>query len=186
MATCRKWLSCLLALALIMASACMPALAEETYSASAKGFGGDVTVTLTLDGTKLTGVTAEGANETPGVGTVALEKLPAAMLRTGTIAVDAISGATFTSNAILAAAADALAKAGLTADQLVAVAEDAQPVVTDVNCDIVIVGAGAAGMSAAIEAANLGMKAIVVEKMSMVGGTTALAGWLVRAGCSGH
>lgn len=184
MATCRKWLCCLLALALLLTSACVPAFAEETYTASAKGFGGDVTVTLTLDGNRLTGVTAEGANETPGVGTVALEKLPAQMRRTGTIAVDAVAGATFTSQAVLAAAADALAQAGLTAEQLVPAEADAQAVATDVNCDVVIVGAGAAGMSAAIEAANLGMNVIVVEKMSMVGGTTTLASTAINAGGS--
>ena len=79
------------------------------FSASAKGFGGDVSVTLTLRDGKLAEVKAEGKSETPGIGSRALELMPAAMVAANSIGVDTVSGATFTSKAILEAAEAALA-----------------------------------------------------------------------------
>ena len=83
-------------------------MAEETYLGSGtaveQGFGGPVTVTLTLDDGEITGVTAEGLDETEGFGSVALEILPKEMVSVGSVEVDAVTGATCTSDAILAAA----------------------------------------------------------------------------------
>ena len=87
---------------------------DGTYSASAKGMGGDVTVTLTISGQELTEVTAEGPGETQGIGSRAIEAMPAEMLASNSVEVDGISGATITSNAILQAASDALAQSGVT------------------------------------------------------------------------
>ena len=86
------------------------------FIGTAKGMGGDVTVTLTLEDGKITGCTAEGKDETQGIGTLALEQLPAQIAETGSIAVDGVSTATITSNAIKEAAAAALTAAGLNAD----------------------------------------------------------------------
>ena len=85
-----------------------------TYSATTKGFDGDVTVTLTLTGGVLTDVTAVGENETPDVGGRALELMPKSMVAANSVEVDGISGATYTSTAILTAAADALSQSGAT------------------------------------------------------------------------
>ena len=60
------------------------------FTGTAKGMGGDVTVTLTLEDGKITGCTAEGKDETPGIGTLALEQLPAQIAETGSIAVDGV------------------------------------------------------------------------------------------------
>ena len=86
------------------------------FIGTAKGMGGDVTVTLTLEDGKITDCIAEGKDETPGIGTLALEQLPAQIAETGSIAVDGVSTATITSNAIKEAAAAALTAAGLNAD----------------------------------------------------------------------
>ena len=67
------------------------------FTGTAKGMGGDVTVTLTLTDGKITGCTAEGADETKGVGSKAIEQLPAAIAESGSIAVDGVSTATITS-----------------------------------------------------------------------------------------
>ena len=56
------------------------------FTGTAKGMGGDVTVTLTLTDSKITGCTAEGADETQGIGTLALEQLPGQIAETGSIA----------------------------------------------------------------------------------------------------
>lgn len=88
--------------------------ASGAFSASAQGIGGDVTVTLTIEGDTLVEASAEGPGETDGIGTRALETMPQEMLARNTVAVDGVSGATITSNAVLQAAADALAQSGAT------------------------------------------------------------------------
>jgi len=83
-----------------------------TYSSTAKGFQGDVTVTITIgEGDVITEVSAVGANETPALGGAAMEKLAAKVKETQSVDVDAMTGATFTSNAFITAAADCLAQA---------------------------------------------------------------------------
>ena len=84
-----------------------------TYTGTAKGMGGDVTVTLTLENGEITDVKAEGKNETKGIGTKALEKLPGEIKSSNNVEVDGVSGATVTSNAIKKAATNALSAAGL-------------------------------------------------------------------------
>ena len=114
------------------------------FTGTAKGMGGDVTVTLTLTDGKITGCTAEGKDETPGIGTMALEQLPGAIAESGSIAVDGVSTATITSNAIKEAAAAAITAAGLKPEDFqTAVENNAEPAEdSTVDTDIVIVGAG--------------------------------------------
>ena len=90
------------------------AAGDGTYAATAKGFGGDVTVTLSIQDGELIDVTAEGASETDGVGSRAIELMPGAMLAGNTVETDGVSGATVTSTAILEAAKAALAESGVT------------------------------------------------------------------------
>ena len=98
------------------------------FTGTAKGMGGDVTVTLTLTDGKITGCTAEGADETEGVGSKAIEQLPAAIAESGSIAVDGVSTATITSNAIKEAAAAAITAAGLKPEDFqTAVENNAEP-----------------------------------------------------------
>jgi fumarate reductase flavoprotein subunit len=84
------------------------------YTATAGGYHGVVTVTLDVKDQVLISVIAQGPEETVGIGSIALDTLPEAMLQGNTIVVDTVTGATFTSQAIMDAAAKALAKAGLT------------------------------------------------------------------------
>ncbi len=82
--------------------------ATGDFTGTAKGFGGDVTVTLTLTDGNITGCTAEGADETEGVGSKAIAKQPVPIAESGSIAVDGVSTATITSNAIKEAAVSPL------------------------------------------------------------------------------
>ena len=81
---------------------CCAAASAETYTATAQGMG-TVTVSVELDGNEIKSVSVDAPNETPGIGDKALEALPAEIAATGSIAVDAVSGATNTSNAIFSA-----------------------------------------------------------------------------------
>ena len=153
------------------------------FTATAKGFGGDVSVTLTLTDGVITGCTAEGKDETQGVGSEAIAKMPGAIAESGSIAVDGVSGATVTSTAIQEAAAAALTAAGLNPeDYKTAVEKTGSAEDSTVEADIVVVGAGGAGMTAAITAAGEGKSVVILESQSMVGGNSVRATGGMNAG----
>ena len=154
------------------------------FTGTAKGMGGDVTVTLTLTDSKITGCTAEGKDETPGIGTMALEQLPGAIAESGSIAVDGVATATITSDAIKEAAAAALVAAGLNADdyKTEVKAEENKAEDSTIDADIAIVGAGGAGMTAAITAAAEGKSVVILESQPMVGGNSVRATGGMNAG----
>lgn len=153
------------------------------FTGTAKGFGGDVSVTLTLTDGAITGCTAEGKDETQGVGSEAIAKMPGEIAESGSIAVDGVSGATVTSTAIKEAAAAALTAAGLNPDDYkTAVENNATAEDSTVDADVVIVGAGGAGMTAAITAAAEGKSVVIVESQPMVGGNSVRATGGMNAG----
>lgn len=153
------------------------------FTGTAKGFGGDVSVTLTLTDGAITGCTAEGKDETEGVGSQAIAKMPGEIAESGSIAVDGVSGATITSTAIKEAAAAALTAAGLNPDDYkTAVESDATAEDSTVDADVVVVGAGGAGMTAAITAAAEGKSVVILESQSMVGGNSVRATGGMNAG----
>ena len=153
------------------------------FTGTAKGFGGDVSVTLTLTDGAITGCTAEGKDETQGVGSEAIAKMPGEIAESGSIAVDGVSGATVTSTAIKEAAAAALTAAGLNPDDYkTAVENDATAEDSTVDADVVVVGAGGAGMTAAITAAGEGKSVVILESQSMVGGNSVRATGGMNAG----
>ena len=170
-------------IALVMVLTMVPALAETTTTTgTAKGFGGDVTVTLTLTDGVITDAKAEGADETPGVGTPALEQLPAAMVAGNTVNVDIVSGATYSSNGVIEAAKAALTAAGLNVDDYMTKVEAETAEDAAYEADVVIVGAGGAGMTSALAAAEKGAKVIIVESQAAVGGNSVRATGGMNAG----
>ena len=97
-------------LALVLCIMMLPvAFAQaETLTGKANGFMGPVTVTVTVEGDKITGVTVDSHNETNGIGTMAVEQLPAAIVAANSADVDVVANATVTSKAIIAAVKNAL------------------------------------------------------------------------------
>ena len=177
----KKTLSMLLALVMTL---CLGVTAfAEDYTATAKGFGGDVTVTLTIEDGKLTNVQAEGPDETAGIGTMAIEQLPGAMVERNSVEVDAVASATVTSTAVLAAAADALGQSGVTleAAQQAAPAEMESVKPAFENPDVIVIGAGFSGMNAALEAAENGAKVYLIDKNNAMGGSIRFAGGTTSA-----
>ena len=102
----------LLALVLVLMLAIPVAALGETFTAEAPGFGGTVSVTLTIEDGKITAAEVVGDSETPGVGAAALEPLAAQLVEAGSAEIDGVTGATMTSNAVKEAAAAAMAQAG--------------------------------------------------------------------------
>jgi uncharacterized protein with FMN-binding domain/succinate dehydrogenase/fumarate reductase flavoprotein subunit len=106
-----KLLGVVLVIVMLFSTLAWAGQAGNTYTGTAPGFGGDITVTITVDNGRITACTAEGHQETLGIGTRALERLPQAIAAAGSVDVDVVTGATATSNAIILAASQALAKA---------------------------------------------------------------------------
>ena len=167
-------LSAMMAFSLVACSSSTKTVSGD-YTGTAKGMGGDVTVTVTLKDSVITDVKAEGKDETEGIGTKALEKLPGEMVDGNTVNVDAVSGATVTSNTIMEAAKAALESAGLNPDDYseAKAATKEEDVTKDV--DLVVVGAGGAGMTAAITAAEEGKSVVILESQSAAGGNSVRA-----------
>ena len=269
----KKVFSLLLLLVCILWCACG---STEQFTATANGFGGNVSVALTIEDGVITDVTAEGPDETQGIGSRAIEALPEMIKSANSVDVDKISGATITSTAVLSAAKDALEQSGAVLTEIevelgkmvpgtyegigkgfhsmitvsVTVSEDtiesvvigqndenlmigdlAFPIITksilanqsladvvagvtftsnginaavcdalrkagaseamisavltspipteanpgDTETDIVVVGAGSAGMVAAMQAADLGANVILLEKEGITGGSSRLS-----------
>ncbi len=141
-----------------------------TYTATEKGMGGDVTVEITFDSNKITEVKITGDDETPGIGTLAIEQLPDLILEAQSADVDVISSATVTSTAILNATATCIAQATGTSE------ESSDEALTDETADVIVIGAGGAGLSAAASAGQNGSSVIVLEANGIIGGSTIRSG----------
>lgn len=132
-----------------------------------KGHGrnGTVEVSITVSGGKIIDAEIIKDIESPNIAEIAKKRIIEKFLRDGsTSMIDAVSGATITSNAIL----DAL-------DEAIAISQGIKKtsiIYKDSECDIVIIGAGGAGLTAATEAASRGAKVLVLEKMPIVGGNS--------------
>ena len=146
--------------------------AAANYTGTAQGMGGEVSVTLTIENGVITDCVATGDKETDGIGSVVIAQFPAQVVEGNTINLDAVSGATITSNAFIEAAKAALTAAGLNPDDyMTKVAAAAAGDVTK-EADVVIVGAGGAGMTAAMTASDAGKSVIILESQAMVGGNS--------------
>ena len=146
-----------------------------SFTGTAKGMG-EVSVTLTLTDNVITDCTAKGDEETSGIGSVVIEQFPGEVVEGNTINLDSISGATVTSNAFVEAAKAALTEAGLNPDDYMAKADKtANGETVSYDADVVVIGAGGAGMTAAMTAADAGQKVVILESQAMVGGNSARA-----------
>ena len=141
------------------------------FTGTATGMG-EVSVTITLTDGVITGCEIVGDSETEGIGSVIVENAPEEIVSGNKGAIDVVSGATITSNAVNEALAAALAAAGLDAADFTGSGDAAAAEDRAVDTDIVIVGAGGAGMTAAIAAANEGKNVVIVESQAMVGGNS--------------
>ena len=149
-----------------------------TYTGSAKGFGGDINVTVTVSENKIEDIQIEGDHETENIGSFAVSMLGEKILAEQSPKVDAITGATVSSNGIFRALNSALVLAGADLSRFDAEEEEDGEKIMDYKelaCDIVIIGAGGAGMTAAIDATQAGKKVILLEKMPYAGGNTTKA-----------
>jgi len=145
-----------------------------TYTASGKGiYGADILISVTVDDSAILSIDVE-EEETKGIGDYAIELVKNAILETQSLNVDAISGATLSSSVFIRGVKEALTEAGADIDALSS-GEPYYEIYEDTKVDVVVVGAGAAGMLSAIELAEGGKSVILLEKQGILGGNTLLA-----------
>ncbi len=158
-------------------------VADVSYEGSGSGHGGDLKLAVTVKDHKITGVSVIEHQETAGISDKPLADLPDLIVDHQSLAIDTISGATETSTAILSAAEAALSAAGADIEALKKPIEkeDKTSEVTEKNVDIVIVGGGVAGLSAAVEASKTGQQILLIEKTAVLGGSTSLSGGKILA-----
>lgn len=177
----KKHLSLLLLLTLIFTcTACgikaTESLPQGTFQGVANGRGGEVTVSVTLEEGKIANIEVLSHSESEGLDQ-AMDLLSTEILATNNPNVDVISGATITSVAFRLAVKDALKNAKV--DEALLIKKDKPaPEKREANyyTDVIVIGAGGAGLTAAITAAEHGKDVIVLEKMPMAGGNTLISG----------
>ena len=141
-----------------------------TYTSSQQGKNGPVEVQVKFSTKKIQSVEILSHEETPGISDPARERIPQAIVASQSLNVDTVAGATYTSNAIINAVADCVEQAGGNLAALQAGGKKtAKAEAKETSCDIVIVGAGAAGLTAALTASDLGADVIVIEKGANAG-----------------
>ena len=147
-----------------------------TYSATAKGIGSDVKVTMTFDANSITDVEIDVSGETKGIGAEIGEQMQDAILSAQSADVDAVSGATVTSDAIRQAAAACIEQASGEAvtltekseapsDWLGEAPEIAEAdIKEELETEVLVVGCGTGGWIATMTAAEEGARVLVIEK----------------------
>ncbi|MCI7736943.1 MAG: FAD-binding protein [Clostridiales bacterium] len=168
-----KTISLVLSLALLWVALLAPAAAEAAlpadgvYTGTANGMGGALEVSVSVEGGKIASIEVGSHSETPGISDPAIEQIPAAIVAAQSTQVDAVANATVTSEAIKAAVAAALSGEGET---------EAAALEILIEPDVIVVGAGMAGLVASVRACELGANVLVLEQNYRVGGSANTAG----------
>lgn len=185
----KKLFALVLSAALLLGCANAYAMTAGTYTGTANGMKGEVTVEVTVTEEKIESVTVTAQHETYGIGcgidAAPVEAIPAWIVENQSLAADTVSGATITSRAVVSAVEAALIEAGADVEALKANAVQATVADQVLECDVVVAGAGAAGLGAAVAAVEQGASVILLEEAGVTGGsTTRSGGYFIAAGTS--
>ena len=157
-----------------------PTLTPGSYEVSIYGHNGIIVMEVETSETAITNVTVKENAETAGIGDTAFDQIIPAVIEQQSLNVDAVTGATVTSTAIISGITEAINMAGGNPDDFMKTAEDSTPGQTiEKQADVVVVGSGAAGMAAALEARRAGASVIVLEKLPHTGGNTCICGGII-------
>ena len=183
----KRCISLLLTVCLLATMAAVPALAEAgTYTGVGAGKNGEGSIEVSVmldDAGVITDVEVTKNGDDAGISDPAVEGVPAAIVAANSLAVDAVAGATLTSNGILEAVEAALTAAGVDPSAYKAAPEtdeaEAEKTAVEQTTDVLVIGAGIAGLSSAMSAKENGADVVIIDKMSAPGGTTNLAGGIL-------
>ena len=168
------------AVAMVFAAGFAAASMAAPVTAEGTGVGkhGDITVAVTFDAGKIQDIKIVKNAENPILAKKVFTDLKDQVVALSSTDVDLISGATFSAKGFIDAVNDAAKKAGVTlakADKK-ALKKAARKLPKTSNYDVVVIGAGGAGFSAAITARNAGANVVLLEKMPAVGGNSLISG----------
>ncbi|MGH1646486.1 FAD-dependent oxidoreductase [Enterococcus gilvus] len=150
-----------------------------TYTVEAKGHNSELAMNVTFSEERIEKIEADQSNESEGLSDQVFIRLPQQIIDGQTLNVDVISGASASSQGLIDGVAEAVEMAGASSEVLKARPKPTikwSKEVVEEEADVVIVGSGAAGISAALRADQMGLKTIVVEKLSFVGGAISISG----------
>lgn len=147
-----------------------------TYACSAKGNNGDVELEVTFSDNAIDAINVTAQAETAGLGDTAIENIIAEILEKQTLAVDTVTGATNSSNAVINAVKDCVTQAGGDVEAFSQAVAETEKQEETLEADVVVVGGGGAGLTAAIKAAEEGLNVILVEKTATLGGALGVSG----------
>ena len=178
----RLWGILLLFSAIFLLTACSSANKTQTVEGTGSGKHGDIKVSVKFKGNTIENIKVLHQNENKVLAKPVYSQLKDTIVAKNSTKVDVVSGSTATSSGYIAAVKDAVKKAGITlkAVKVKNTATETKLKKTN-NYDIVVVGSGGAGFSAAIEAKEAGKKVAIIEKMPAVGGNTLISGGEMNA-----
>lgn len=174
-------------LTLVMTIAlCLPVSAQAayqagTYTGTAQGRNGQILVEVEVSESEILRADVKEHQETAGISDGPIAKIPNEIVKYQSLNIDSVAGATITSEAIVKAAEAALQLAGADVSALYAAIEKEVAEDLELTADVVIIGGGGAGMSAAVSATELGASVIVLEKTGAVGGNSLVSGGIYNA-----
>lgn len=155
-----------------------------TYSVTAAGHNGQVPMKVTFSENRIENIDIDTKGETIGIADTVWQRMPEQIISGQTLNVDAVSGASDTSRGVLNGVADAVSLAGADPDVLKKRPKPDKGEMkgtVEYSADVVIIGGGGTGLSAAATSVQAGKKTILVEKFPAVGGNTIRTGGPMNA-----
>lgn len=150
-----------------------------TYTVKARGHNNDLSMKVTFSEEKIKDIVIDSNQESKGLSDQVFERLPQQIIEGQTLNVDAVSGASASSQGLLDGVAEAVELAGASSEVLRARPKPTinwSKEVVEVDVDVVVIGGGAAGFASALRADELGLKTVMLEKQSFVGGAISISG----------
>ena len=149
----------------------------DAFEGKAKGYKGEVVAHVSFDGDKISNIHVDH-NETEGLGAAAIDKMVPQIVENQSVNIDSVSGATFSSTALIEAVSEAIKASGNDLENYQEDFTSADKERTDAtkDVDVVVVGGGGAGFAAAVTAKENGADVVLLEKMPQVGGNTLISG----------
>lgn len=149
-----------------------------TYTSTQKGLNGDIVIEVTFSETEIESIEVVEENETEGIADPVFEKIPNSVLDNQSLNVDVVTGATKASDAVIAAIEDCVVQAGGDLEYLQNLEVASEKEFKEITTQVVVVGGGASGTAAGLQAAQNGSDVIVVEMTASPAGQATQAGGL--------
>lgn len=149
------------------------------YTSTQNSYGGPLTLQVVLEADRISSVEIVENKDTYGIGSIAIDVLPEAIVNGQTTGVDTITGASITSNAIKRGVRECLTEAGaLDTDLAAPIPTEVREEAEVLRTNVVVVGSGISGTAAAMRAMELGADVVMLEKLSVTGGSAKYSlGW---------